>query len=419
MLRFIRGWVCICIMGSSPERFLNLCRNRGLVLWDIAAQEEGYTCSMYRADYSSCANLADKAGVCVTCRKEYGLFVYLRRYRHRQAFFSACFLLLFLLWFSSMHVWKIRIENNRYYTDDQILSCLKEAGIINGIRKSRVDCEGVELLLRDTFERISWSAVTVNGTILNIDVAENHGTLKAVMAESAPADLIAQADGVVESVAVRKGIAQVKAGDAVTKGQVLVSGCVPRHNDAEEVTGYEFVHAEADIMLKMSVNYEDSLSAEQGEKVYIRGLGSSWHLGVGGKHLVLPTPVRLFWEAAGKGKSSDFTGSDFFRFCIPEPGISLYFYKVERKEYRIRHIWLKESEAFPILQKKINRFLEKLEKNQDRVVENQVRIYYDSGVYRASGKIVLLRPQAGYRSIDYNASEEKQETTEETSSASR
>ncbi len=406
MLRFMRGWVKISVAGRGPERFLNLCRNRGLVMWNISVDECGYTCFMYLEDYRNCGNLAQKAGVTVTCMAEYGLPAFLKRYRFRQAFFAACFLLLFAVWFSSIHLWDIRIENNLYYTDDQILSCLEEHGIRKGVRKSRVDCEQIEQVLRDTFERISWSAVSVDGTVLQVDIAENYGTLVAVMADTEPADLVAEMDGVVESMVVRKGIAQVKPGDTVTKGQVLVSGSVPRHNDAQEVTGYEYVHADADIHVRSTIIYEDSLNPDQIEKDYIKGKGSVCHFRIAGRNFSVPTPVRLFWDLTEEPENewSDI-GSGFWEISIPEAGFSLYGYREEKKEYRIRHRWLSEKEATGILQDNIDQFLENMQKNEDVVVENQVRIYYDSFVYRASGNIVFLRPQAGYQSIDYGAHE--------------
>ena len=71
MLRFVRGWVCIMVTGCVPERFFNLCRNRGMVLWDVVVKEDGYYCSMYREDYLNCQDLVRKAGVTVQCREEH------------------------------------------------------------------------------------------------------------------------------------------------------------------------------------------------------------------------------------------------------------------------------------------------------------------------------------------------------------
>lgn len=441
MFRWIRGWMRLTVAGGGQERFLNLCRNRGIVVWNIVFDECGYTCCMYRNDYLTCEDLIRKAGVKVTCIREYGFPGYLERYRHRQAFFQAFFLTLSVIWFASLHLWDIRIENNLYYTDDQILSCLEEQGILKGIMKAGVDCEAIEQALRDTFERISWTAASVDGTVLNINVAENYGALEAVMADTEPGDLVAETDGVVETLVVRKGIARVKPGESVTKGQILVSGSVPRYNDAQEITGYEFVHADADVRVRNTIAYENSLDPEQAVKIYIKGKGSVYHISFAGRNLSFPDPVRLFWNLSDRitkvfgdvgagetgqtisensidetGSGIDEIGSGFWKFCLPEPGITFRLYKVEQKEYRSCCKWLSEEEASDILQYKIDEFLENMQKNQNVVVENQVRIYYDSVVYRASGNIVFLSPQAGYQPIDYSVLEAEGNQTEQENS---
>lgn len=434
MRRFLKGWVRIRITGRTPERFLNLCRKHGLVLWDLTAAEEGVWASMYEADCQSCEKLAEKAEVLIERCEEHGLRFLLLRYRNRQAFFVMCALVLLVLRILTLFVWDIQIENNRYYSDDQILSFLQEQGIARGTRCRKVDCEKVEALLRDHFERISWSAAKVEGTVLKIELAENYGTLEVSRTPEEPADLIAQMDGTVRSLVVRKGIAQVQIGDAVTKGQVLVAGSIPLHDDAQEVADYEFVRADASVMLETTLPYEDSLDPVQSEKVYVRKGGSRYYIGNAGGSLCLPTPgllLRHAWQtirAAGGGlaektglqseeknagngskKGSDCIGTGFSHLYLPEFSLSLFWHREEIWDYEIRYRCLTEREAAAVLQEKIRIWLEKLKKNQMVVVENQVRIYYDAVVYRASGNLRILVPQAGYQSIDYRAYRENEQ----------
>lgn len=448
MLRFLRGWIRIQITGGVPERFFNLCRNRGILLWNLEVLEDGYACSLYRNEEADCQALLCKAGVTIAARQEYGIRIWIRRYQHRQAFIGTCCFLIFAVWFSSHYVWKIQIMDNLYYSDDQILSCLKEAGIQAGIWKQKIDCEQTEQLLRDSFERISWSAASLDGTVLRIAVAENYGTLEAVMAETTPADLIAAEDGVVASIIVRKGVAQVGPGDLVQKGQILISGKVLRRNDADEVTGYESVHAEGTVFLKTELLYEDFCECEMIKKIAQAGKGSVYTFCVGGKQWKFATPVRSFWNLKGRfeqGKEGrknvsegiqtsgsekqaeleqtsdskrsvkmpqkigmEIVGTGYRMLEVPAIGFSCYAYREEQRTYSIQHVWMSETEVKEKLQEKLNTFLQELKKNENMVVENQVRIYYDSVGYRAKGKIVVLKPQAGYEPI--NESEQEMET---------
>ena len=48
LMHFLKGYVRIWVYGYSPERFLNLCANRGIFLWNIEKQEEGYTLCLHK-----------------------------------------------------------------------------------------------------------------------------------------------------------------------------------------------------------------------------------------------------------------------------------------------------------------------------------------------------------------------------------
>lgn len=461
MKRWLCGWVRVRIGGLGTERFLNLCKNKGIIMWDIVLLKNGMELSMYRQDYDSCKMMKEKTGVIVDIVGQYGLHTVIFRYRKRQAFMMICFLFLCTLWLASLHLWDIRIENNRYYTDDQIISWLKEQGIAKGIRKGRVDCELLEQQLRDSFERISWSAITVEGTVLRIAVAENYGTLQAVYTETEPADLVASESGIVESVVVRKGISQVKPGDTVEKGQILISGAVPVHDDNGEVTAYEQVHADGDVMLRNSLEYRDVLPAQWDVKQYRENEGSCLHLGINGKYWVLKSPVRLFhdgkrrlqgWKSwidrddvSGAVKTvlnskldtdpdctgdsdldadpdhignsdldadtkhignsdldpdTDRIGTGYYKWYLPEQKLEIVWYQEKAMRYEIIHLWRSEAQARAILQKKLTGFIKNLDKNEIVVVENQIRIYYDAVGYHADGRLMVLSPQKAHRPLD-------------------
>lgn len=42
-IQYLKGYVCIRVWGYSPERFMNLCSNHDILLWDIKNQGEYYT----------------------------------------------------------------------------------------------------------------------------------------------------------------------------------------------------------------------------------------------------------------------------------------------------------------------------------------------------------------------------------------
>lgn len=47
IIRFLRGYVSVYLTGFSPERFMNLCNNHQIELWNVEPDRDGYTFYMY------------------------------------------------------------------------------------------------------------------------------------------------------------------------------------------------------------------------------------------------------------------------------------------------------------------------------------------------------------------------------------
>ena len=446
MFRFFRGYVLLQIHGGSAERFFNLCRNHGIFLKNIRKTEDTFQCYMDLHDFSLCSMMADKSGVTLCVIREYGLPFYWKRYHGRYALLSGIWILLFLVLFASGHLWEIKIEKNSFYTDDQIFSFLKENGIETGIRKNRVNCDMLEQKLRDHFERISWTSAWIDGTVLRITVAENYSDLEAVIAETDPADLIAESDGIVERIIVRQGKALVKTGDTVKKGQVLISGAVPLHNDSEELTGYRLVHASGDVQLLTEVSYRREIPAEERKWTDQGYSGAEVRLFMRNHILSLCSPYRIFHSVkkqmteqvqsflsdnrlsdrrsevgkesavndyAGEKERIEIAAGSTGLLRIPELNLEIGCYKITYRDGSNGYYLLSEKKAEEILQEELQDFVQNQEKKEKLMVENQVRIYYDSVVYRAEGILRFSERQNRCRGIESDAYPKPEDAQEE------
>ena len=61
LFRYLKGYVRIRIRGYSPERFLNLCKARGIVLWDLQNMENEYEMNLSIRDFRKIRPLCRKA----------------------------------------------------------------------------------------------------------------------------------------------------------------------------------------------------------------------------------------------------------------------------------------------------------------------------------------------------------------------
>ena len=250
MSRLFGGTVRVRVTGGSLARFLNLCAFAGIGIERVVWREEACFFTVGVRDFFRCRPYAKKAGVRLKIVKKSGLSFFLYRNRRRKLWAAGLVSFLFLLWFFTLFLWDISFEGNRRYTDDELAHFLQSRGIVCGIRKSRVSCSGLEEEIREAFDGITWVSARLSGTRLTVSVRENEAPpfVPDTEGDEAPGDLVAEADAVITSVVVRRGLALVKAGDAVTAGQLLVTGTVPIRDDAGQTAGERYVRADADVI---------------------------------------------------------------------------------------------------------------------------------------------------------------------------
>lgn len=248
---FCSGCVRVRLEGLSPERFFNLCGAAGIEVWDVTSIGGAYEFFIGIRDFFSCGPFAKKAKVRLRVQKKSGLPFFLYKNRARKLWalgLSGFFILLYAL---SLFVWDIEYQGNEKYTDDELGHFLESMEIGCGIPKSDVSCEGIEEALRNEFEGITWVSARLSGTRLYVHIKENEVPLEVPVKDETPCDLTAAYDGVITSIVVRSGIAMVKAGDTVEKGQVLVSGRLPVTDDSETVVAEHLIRADADVTARI------------------------------------------------------------------------------------------------------------------------------------------------------------------------
>lgn len=150
---------------------------------------------------------------------------------------------ILLLAISSMTVWRIEIRGNERLGTLEIEEALDAAGLSVGMWGPGIDTAAVRTrVLRDRRE-IAWIGIYRRGTTVSVEVRE-----------TAPAEeggeggglcnLVAAADGVIESLRVDRGRAAVSPGATVRKGDLLISGI---YRTAE---GIAAVRAEGEVLAR-------------------------------------------------------------------------------------------------------------------------------------------------------------------------
>ena len=155
-----------------------------------------------------------------------GFLGLLYRMRHRYGILFALLSIVFLSILSSWVVWDVRVEGGDGAYDEGVLSELESLGLRPGAIVSDEELSKIEVGLLANSNRVGWINLNRRGGVIyaNIvlrDDGENDDGRVGY------ASIVAEYDGVIEEITVKEGIARVKPGDTVKKGQVLISGVIP------------------------------------------------------------------------------------------------------------------------------------------------------------------------------------------------
>ncbi len=237
--RFLIGYVVVSVIGDYPERFLNLCVNSGFRVWNTKRRGENMEFCLAVRDYKRVRLFRRKCGVKLRIKRRSGLPFLLARYR-RLGLVAGAVVFVAVLAIMPRYVWSINISGNSAVNQEQLSAALDTVGISVGTPLSAVDADNMRLRLALLLPQISWASINIDGTCVNVEVRE---ATPRIESDDAYSNLTAMYDGIVTAVYVRSGTAAVKVGDAVAKGDLLVSGTEEYKNGATY-----FRHSDADII---------------------------------------------------------------------------------------------------------------------------------------------------------------------------
>ena len=391
MIRYIKGYVKIRVIGYSAERFLNACSHRGIYIWGLRPVNGAYEMYMSVDGFRRLKPIIRKTGTRAVIVERFGLPFFLHRYRKRKLFFAGAFTCVLLIYILSLFIWDIDIEGNLSQTDENILKFLETKDVEHGMKKSGVDCARIVKDIRKEYDDIIWVSASIQGTRLIVQVKENEDSLpaaggdKEIAKEEEPQDIVADRECTITEIITRKGVPAVKEGDTVKKGDILVCGRVPVNNDAGETTGYQYNVSDADILGKTVISYEEEQDISYMEKEMS---------GVEKKELFIRIGDRRFGIGS---KTHDY---DHFEVNLNETPWKIgeeFYLPVSTGVRTIRPYTPKEhkyskKELQNILSARFGRYCEDLEKKGVEIIENDVKIYTGQKKAKAKGTLTVIMP---------------------------
>lgn len=380
--RYLCGYLRIEISGYSPERFLNLCRNKQIAIWNLIPASHCYRLCISVKGFKSIKPIVRKTGTKISVLQKVGFPFLLNKYKHRSAFFIGFILCLCMIYTLSFFVWGIHIEGNQKNTDETILDFLTEKHVKIGMTKGKVNCERIVKDIRKEFDDIVWVSVWEKGSVIQVQIKESISSLKSTKDEIVPSDLFAQKNGKIIEIITRNGVPMVKAGEAVRKGQLLVSGQVEILNDAGEIVDIQYQHSDADIIAETIYEYYEELPFRYAKKMY-----------TGKKRRVLGFRSKRSDFSIGF-ISNKFSQKDVFvstKQCSLGKKLQLPIdrYSILMCEFKYKSDFYRKNEARDILSAKFEQYIKQMEEQEKILQDYDVKIYFEQEKAYAKGYVVV------------------------------
>ena len=394
IIRYLKGYVKIRVVGYSPERFLNACSHRGIYLWDLKSGHGSYEMCISIQGFRKLKPIIKKTGTKVVISGRFGLPFFLHRYRKRKLFFIGAGMCVLLIYILSLFIWDIDISGNQSRTDETLIEFLETKEITHGMKKSDVNCARIVKDIRKEYDDIIWVSASIQGTRLMIQIKENEDSLppegeEAPQQEPRPEeqeevhDIVADRDCVITEIVTRNGVPMVEKGAEVKKGDILVSGRVEVKNDAQEVAGYQYQDADADIRGQVSENYEDRqpLTYEVKEEQEIHK--EELFVKIGDMRFGLGS-LKNDYESANRF-STEHQLRIGEHFVLP-----VSYGKVTVSPYTVTKAPYTEKELQKILTGRFEKYCGELKKKGVEIIENNVKIYKERDTAKSRGTLTLI-----------------------------
>ncbi|MCH5316780.1 MAG: sporulation protein YqfD [Eubacterium sp.] len=262
LFRWLLGYVKFSYSGGFKEDFINDCYRSGINLKNLCTRGEELLAETKIKTYKRLHKIAFAHGGKVKIMKRKGLPFLLSPLNNRWGLFAGAVFFLFFISFMGGFVWNITVTGNNRVTEVKIVDYLAQNGFSVGTRWGSVDKEQLEISIMAYFEDVAWISINKIGSTASIEIDETVN--KPEMTERNVTNVRASQDGVIVRLTVNSGWAEVKEGDAVTAGDLLISGI--RESEIDKKNHY--AHAKGTVLAQVESAITLNVSRRQTEKSY-------------------------------------------------------------------------------------------------------------------------------------------------------
>jgi similar to stage IV sporulation protein len=358
------------IHGRGTERFLNIARKRKIFLQDITPCKDGLYLKIRPKDFLKIRDIVKKTGIKVNVNYKRGLPFFFIKLKERKVFLIGLLMSLSSVIVMSMFIWGVEV----YPVGDtgidiiEISKKLEDEGIKKGMLKRNIDTFGLSQKIMTGSGKFAWVFSKIEGTRLIISVA-GRNEMPQFVSSKEPCDIVATKDGYIKNILVKEGTQQVKVGDTVRRGEVLIKGSVEfKDGSRKNVHALGEVFARTWVSARVPVENRIFKDQRTGKEV------SRYYIYIGEKKIFFKNMSEYFKEY---DKIVEKMGGDFIKKHFPIGfGVEKYYEKE-----KVEHNFDSETATNYARDKAREQVRLKIPKDYMSASENEVLIVEENQIF--------------------------------------
>ena len=246
IFNYIIGYIRISIEGYYIERFINICGNEKITIWNLKRNKNvKLELNIGIKDLKKVAKIAKQTKCKMKIIKKKGLPFLFNRYRKRKLFFVFLLVIIIGLGISSNFVWNIQIVEEDKESIENLYQDVVESGLEIGKMKSKINTKDIINKVRLKRNDIAWMGIELKGTNAIVKVIK--ATAKPeIVDDNEYCNIVSDKQGIITKINAQNGTIAVKVGDTINVGTTLINGWMEG-----KYTGLRYVHAKGEIQAKV------------------------------------------------------------------------------------------------------------------------------------------------------------------------
>ncbi len=295
LLRYFKGSVDFYAEGIETEGFYTYCSKRGIDI--LYPQKIGYRLYAKTSpeNYKKLRAPAKKFGLKLKLLKKHGIYFFAKKNKNKIGVVAGAIFIVCFSIFMNLFIWEINVTGNSKTKTDDIIKSAEEMGLFTGTLARSHSVQDMEWYILRENSGLASVQINIQGSVANILINEREEEPKMVSDDDIPTNLVASKYGVVRKINVYDGQSVIKIGDAVMKGDLLVSAVYEdRHNKLTLKHARAEIFAETDYNISVEYPLEEKIQKidKIKKKIYeINFLGFSFNIGNGKGCEGLPSDI--------------------------------------------------------------------------------------------------------------------------------